>query len=214
MKRLVLACLATATVNLFGGVSPVQAAPITYTETAMASGSLNGTSFTNKIVTITFFADTSNVAPFGNGCGPCVVNLASSATVSVAGVGTDSFKDQTGIIGFPFLSPDLGGMAGVAMVDAAPQTSGLLLLATINNAFIGYGLTAAIGPIHGLAGTPDPTISYSTTLGHFTWNPFPESSTFTAAVAPVPEPGTLTLSALGLAGIVTRYRRRRSAARG
>jgi hypothetical protein len=213
MKRLVLTGLATATVTLFGWVRPLQAAPITYTDTAMASGALNGTSFSNRLVTITFFADTSNVAPFGNGCAPCLVNLASSATVNVPGIGTGTFIDQTGIIGFPFLSPDLGGMAGVALVDAAPQTSGLLLIATVNNAFLGYDLASAIGPIQGSAATPDNTISYATTLGTFEWNPYPDTSTFTAAVAPVPEPATLTLTALGLGAVATRYRRRRSDAR-
>jgi hypothetical protein len=211
MKRLVLTGVATATVTLFGWVTPLQAAPITYTETAMASGALNGTSFSNRVVTITFFGDTLNVAPFGNGCALCLVNLVSTATVNVSGVGTDTFKDPTGIIGFPFLSPDLGGMAGVAMVDAAPQTSGLLLIATIDNAFVGYDLASAIGPIQGLTGTPDNAITYSTTLGTFQWNPYPDTSTFTAAVAPVPEPATLTLTALGLGGVLTRYCRRRSA---
>jgi hypothetical protein len=212
MKRLAATVVVTATVALLGWVAPAQASPITYTETATASGVFNGTSFTNKLVTITFFADTSNVAPFGNGCGPCLVNLSTSATVNVPGIGTGTFIDPTGIIDFPqpFLDPDIGGFAAVALVDAAPQTSGLLLLATLNNALIGYGLATSIGPITGGAATPDPTISYNTTLGIFQWNPYPESSTFTATAAPVPEPATLTLTALGLAGVVLRYRRRRS----
>ena len=212
MKRLVLTGVATAAVTLLGWVTPAEASPITYTATATASGSFDGTAFSNKLVTITFVGDTSNIAPFGNGCGPCLLNDALSATVNVPGIGTGSFIDEVGIIGLPFLSPDLGNMAGVAIVDAAPHTSGLLLLATINNAFLGYGLNTSIGPIQGGAGTPDNTISYSTTLGIFQWSPYPQSSTFTAVAAPVPEPGTLMLTALGLAGAVIRNRRRRSEA--
>ena len=211
MKRFALTGLATATVALLGWVTPLEAAPITYTETTTGTGVLNGTPFTNALVTIKFFGDTANVGPFGQGCALCLVNHASSGTVTVAGVGTDTFKDPLGILGFPFLSPDLNNMAGVAFIDAAPQTSGLLIIATINNGLLPYDLRGPFGPITGAAGSPNNTTTYSTMLGNFQWTSFPEVSTFTATVAPVPEPATLTLTAFGLAGVMLRNRRRRSA---
>src|SRR5579872_4862325 len=105
-----------------------QASPITYTDTGTGSGSLDGTSFSGKLVTITFVGDTSNVAPFDPSCPPCRVNVpALSATVSVDGVGTDSFTDTIGIIDIPVPFADLGNQAGVVFVDAAPHTSGLTI---------------------------------------------------------------------------------------
>jgi len=52
----------------------------------------------------------------------------------------------------------------------------------------------------------------TTAGGSFFWTANPETTTFTATISPepVPEPATLTLTGLGLAGIVTRYHRRRS----
>ena len=47
MKRLVLTVAAVA---LFGWVTPVQATPIAYTETVTGTGTLDGISFTNALV--------------------------------------------------------------------------------------------------------------------------------------------------------------------
>jgi len=58
----VLAFAAVATTTLAPGfAAPAAASPIEYTETATGSGTLNGTAFTNDLITITAFGDTTGV---------------------------------------------------------------------------------------------------------------------------------------------------------
>jgi hypothetical protein len=45
--------------------APAIASPITYTEVGTGSGTLDGTSFTNELVTITMTADTINISSDG-----------------------------------------------------------------------------------------------------------------------------------------------------
>jgi len=44
-----------------GFAAPAHAVPIEYMETATGSGTLNGTAFTNDLITITAFGDTTGV---------------------------------------------------------------------------------------------------------------------------------------------------------
>ena len=61
MKRFLLLVAALTMSAVLGWAAPTQAAPITYTETSIASGTLGGTPFTNALVTVEFTADTSGV---------------------------------------------------------------------------------------------------------------------------------------------------------
>src|SRR5579862_1176439 len=85
MKSLVAILAVT---YILGGVA--SAAPITYTETLTASGTLGGTTFTDALVTVTLTGDTSNVTAGPVPHTDVLVNTG-SATVSVSGIGTGTF---------------------------------------------------------------------------------------------------------------------------
>ena len=185
MKQRLLTGIA---IVLLGWAGSAQASPITYTETGTGSGVLDGTAFANALVTFTFNGDTANVGPFGGTCAACLVNVpATSVTVKVAGVGTDTLTDPVGIIGIPVPDPECGGPPCLAFVDDKQGTPGVALLATISNGLLGYNLINPIGPISGDAFAD--VIPVKTKLGTFNWTSSPETSTFTATQ--VPEPGTM-----------------------
>jgi len=57
----VLAFSVLAAAMGLGFAAPAHAVPIEYMETATGSGTLNGTAFTNDLITITAFGDTTGV---------------------------------------------------------------------------------------------------------------------------------------------------------
>ena len=188
---------ATARILLFAAVctAAAKAGPITFTETQVGSGSLDGTAFTNKTVTITLVGNTSSLTnPFGQN-----YDIAGTATVSVSGVGSDTFSDQ--IEAFVNQSDDTAGIFDLTLLKD--------ILDTDDPAFATYGLTTAIGPVtdepYGFPGTTFPTVDgsgFQLTTSLVEGN----DSTFTATLAP--EPGTLGLLSAGI-GVLLLGRRAR-----
>ena len=91
VSRLAIALLLCAC----AGTSPAIAAPITYTFTSTASGTLGTTPFTGAAITVTASADSSTVTVFtaGDYC-----NSLASVTFAIAGVGSGSVTDALAIV--------------------------------------------------------------------------------------------------------------------
>jgi len=199
-----------ATVALLGCITPVHAAPITYTLSTTASGTLGGTSFTDALVTVTLTADTENVVPGPTPFTGAVANYG-TAVVNVAGIGTGSFTGPVGIfssLNDPASLAFFGGTPGVIMIDNTTDTG---IIAELGSAFGTYDLRSSLGPLTGPGGPASgshTTPVFSTTVGDFTWaigqtgGTLP--STFTASATP--EPGTFGILAAGLVAVVWRRR--------
>ena len=190
--------LATAAVlGLIAGASgQARAELITFTETAIASGSLGGTPYINALITLTSTADTTAVTE--NSGFFSVINT--SATVDVPLIGTAAFAITTTTFDNQTFVPPAAGIS-----------SGISILDTFSDTFGSYDLKSSIGPIVGPAfiNSNEP---FSTSLGDFIITSVSGDVTFTAVLqGAVPEPGTFGMA--GTAVIVglgaSWYRKRR-----
>ena len=182
------------------------AAPITYIYTGTASGTLNGTPFTNADFTITGHADTNDLTSCG---APCVYIDHVSTDIAISGVGTYTFTTplRTFLNGIPGLSR--AGFAGSDLYD-------------IQGNFAGWDLISNWGPVSGngsLLQWASPSVQTSGGVLVFP-DLFPVPATFQAvlgqpaAAAPVPtmnEWGMMIFMLLAGLGAVYALKRRRRA---
>lgn len=182
--------LSVAAVVFSAGMA--HAGPITYSISAILSGSLGGTSFNNTPATLTMNADTSGVT---GGAGFFTIN--GTVLLNVSGIGSGTFTDVMEVF-------DNQSYPAVGFADV---TVGPSVLDVIDSAFTTYALTTAIGPI---TNTPYVNFgeSFPTTAGAFIITDS-SNATFTAIT---PEPMSFGLLGLGLAAIAggARLRRQRS----
>jgi PEP-CTERM motif len=166
---------------------------LTYTETMTTSGTLDGTGFTNQLVTIALTGDTNGIMSVGP-----IFLLSGSASVTVATVGSDTFTDVMAVVDIDGRSIQTAGIT-----DRALSAD---VLDTANSAFSSYALNTPIGPLSGTSSsTTDKNgfpIPFPTAGGTLILNgPFDgdHPSTFTAtATASAPEPGTLAMFGIGI----------------
>ncbi len=190
----IIAALGVGITGALLGATSAFAVPITYTEQAVGSGSLDGVAFTGATVVLTMVNDTANVIG-----GPTLFENIGTATVSVAAGAPETFTDTTEVFSAP----------AIPSVGFSDLTLGFDILDNVNSTFATYDLTTAIGPITG-APLISAGVSFPTDSGPFILYGVTGNVTFTASLAAVSEPSALALLAAALAGLfgVVRLRQR------
>ncbi len=162
----------------------VVAEPVTYSVSAVATGSLGGRSFSNALVIIRFTGDTANVIldEYGNWA-----NTTGTTTVSVEG----SLATFTEPIVF---SASSGGKPpSVGVVSTSSPRSSVIIVFSADLA--GYDLKSAIGPLSGTT-YYNMEYYYSTNLGSLNFQSVVDPATFSAIVGGTTATGVLIEDAL------------------
>ena len=170
------------------GSSPACAVPITYTETDIASGSLNGVAFTNASIMLTMNNDTINITG-----GPSFFDNFGAITVSVNGGAPATFTSPASQVFSNQSVPAVGFEANVNILD------------DVSASFATYALNTAIGPITGSA-LFNSGSSFPTSGGAFVLTSVGDP-TFTATIGVVPEPSSLAVFATAMAALGFLFRR-------
>ena len=218
MLRLTRTLVATAAIALVGFVSPAKASPITYVQSGIASGTLGASVFANALVTLTLTGDTSGVAiPPGALFPNTFLTNLGTGTVNIAGLGTATITDPVAAyasVNSVVPPAFLGGLPFVLIGtwDNALGTSITGILATADNALLGYDLKTSIGPVSGIgfSGT-SPFAIHNTTMGVLNFTDDAHATTFTArtSAAAVPEPTSMLLFGTGVVSLIAARVRRR-----
>jgi hypothetical protein len=167
---------------IVSGAGLARASLITYQDQVIATGILDGSSFTNALVTVSITADTNNVLPGGS---QLWFNKGTT-TVTVAGLGTDTFI-ETGQAFTDLHGDSNSPRCGISLPEGSLMDTGDSDCGT-------YDLKTPITVTGLFYGLPD---VFATDLGTFQITSVEGNSTFTATL--VPEPSSISLLGLGIA---------------
>jgi hypothetical protein len=174
------------------------AALISYTMTGTLSGSLNGTSFTNRAITLTTTTDTANVVDRKANQYVPEWSITGTTTIDISGLQTVTLNNADYGVWATDWSDDFIGLVGFKRIS---DNKDILRIYQGNNP--DYNLTTA-GTFSGSSETSSNT-TYNTSGGNLVITSTSGNGTFTAVA--VPEPSTLSLVALGAIGLASRRRK-------
>jgi hypothetical protein len=185
---------------LLVGLLPLTAAAgsITYTESFMATGTVNGNPFSGN-VSFTFLSDTNQIIDNCLGIGGLFCTPNGTAGVSIQGVGVGTFANQFFV--FDNQGNSVAGFSAIGIEDIVDLS---------NSAFATYDLKSPIGPLTTTFFFTDNGVQIGSSLGNIVFDSFSGTPTFTASTGggTTPEPGSFVLFGSGLAGLATVLRRK------
>ena len=192
---------------VLSGACFLQAEPITYTFTTTATGTFGGTPFTDAAVTVTSNADTSGVVSYLSGT-EIFDNFPTSTTLNIAGFAPATFTDPTF-----WEDPNESGDIIFGIVDASTgfafctDCHALLGITALGSGLESYDLESSFGPVSS-------PVDFESSIFHTfqnistsdgTLSLVASNDTFTAVTAS-PEPASLWLAGLCLAGLLVVHR--------
>jgi hypothetical protein len=188
---------------MVSGACFLRAEPITYTFTTTGTGTFAGTAFTDAAITVTSNADTSGVVSYLSGT-EIFDNFPTSTTLNIAGFAPATFTDPTF-----WEDPNQSGDIIFGIVDTSAGLAfcnnchALLGMTALFSGLETYNLETSFGPVSSAFDFESNAFNtfqnISTSEG--TLSLVASNDTFTAVTAS-PEPASLWLAGLGLAGLL------------